>query len=437
MSNNLNYKHFKNIFMKISKMKYAIVLFAVLTFFSCKKENVENNNTNIKTVEQENSVNAKTKSNNELALLLAEIAIDKEVQKEVYEAVNLRYEGNYRIKVEYLLNPELIDSEKQKSTSIKNGKFKTQFLSVINKKFQKNGEDDSFDVIEYIKTNNIEIAWHYSQEWDSHEIPTITFNPIDNDSINIGYKPYFDSGDNLMLDTVLVDDNYAYEHPVWIIDEHEELSPEDPLNEKFAGQEIQNDNNKSALGFPDGSAKRNKIYIYRIKTDGKNFRALFGGENKVNFRRAGKEVVMGADKSYFVRVSIDRWAGRNGVWRTPNATWDEDWQPEEVEQWIGVEGVEVNKTTTTKYSGDISLKFEIKDGKIVPSATAKVFAWEVSVNWQNELWYGMDKSRVNFFYDNWIDANRLGTQDGRCIYMATSGEKRGTIFFTFDVDAIN
>ncbi len=138
-----------------------------------------------------------------------------------------------------------------------------------------------------------------------------------------------------------MDDDYAFEHPVLIVDQHEVLPETDPNAEKFLGAQDLVRTAAATGPWPDGTAKYNKIYMYQVRTVNGNFQRIFGGENKMYFQRAGKEVVLGPDKTYSVLVAIDRWAGRKGVWRTVNAVWDDNWEPEEYEQWMGVEAIKV------------------------------------------------------------------------------------------------
>ena len=373
------------------------------------------------------------------AQILTSISCNPDVQKEVYNAVNNRYEGKNRIMFRHLLEPEgKINSPK--SGNFLNGSFRENLMKVVQNN-QKGEAEDSFDIIKFVTENQIEIAWHYTQEWNFDEIPAITFNPMDNDSVNIGYKVSYGPNNEILIDTVVINDDYAFGHPVWIVDQHEALPEDDPNYDTFIGEvEEEVEDSGSSKGYANGSAKYNKIFIYQVRTYKDNFRGLFGGENEMYFRRAGSEVVLGTEKTYSVMVAIDRWAGRKEVWRTANAIWDENWQKEEVSQWLGVEAINVIKDKTTKISGDISLKLEASStGKIEikPSLTIKLFGWEFIKTWKNQVWYNNTKYREQFFIDNWRDAARHGLKDGRCIYLAGRTDRRDGVYFTIDVDAYN
>lgn len=73
----------------------------------------------------------------------------------------------------------------------------------------------------------IVIYWPYSDNWDGSALPTITPSPEDPEQDwNYGYKLYYDRRGELQVDTVVVDDDYAYDNPVWIIN-YSEISYED------------------------------------------------------------------------------------------------------------------------------------------------------------------------------------------------------------------
>ena len=370
------------------------------------------------------------------ALLVTRVAADRNVQRELYNFVNQRYEGNYRVMFRHLLKPETL-TKNAMPVQFQMGAFRDSFMKEIKADASKGA---SAEVVDYLIENDIEIAWHYSQEWNQSETPTVTFNPLDNDSVNVGYRTLMTDEGEMIIDTVLVDDDYAFAHPVLIIDQHEDLPDNDPNAGKFLGGYAPERQVSMTGPWPDGSAKYNKIYIYQVRTTNNNFRSIFKGENHMYFRRAGSEVVQGTDKTYTAKVTIDRWAGRKEVWRTVNALLDSNWEPAEVTQWIGMEAIHVHKDKTVKYSGDVSLKFEFDNmldtiPVFKPSITAKLFGWEVTIDWKNELWYNDTKNRDQFFIDNWTDKERNGTKEGRCIYLAGSTAKRAGVFLTMDVDA--
>lgn len=68
------------------------------------------------------------------------------------------------------------------------------------------------------------IYWPYSDQWDGTTLPVITTVPEDKEQEwNYGYKIITDENGNEKLEQVYVDDDYAYNHPVWVVKQEEEL----------------------------------------------------------------------------------------------------------------------------------------------------------------------------------------------------------------------
>lgn len=373
------------------------------------------------------------------AQILATFAGGQDVQKEVFEGVNMQYEKRYRILFKHLLQPEDFQRQHQRSLA---GAFDKKFRAAIQDERGRSGKESNRgtpaqedSLINYLIENNLEIYWPYSQEWDKKEIPTITYNPIDNEDENIGYKPRLQADGSMVLEEVKVDDDYAFAHPVWIIDQHESLPTSDPVYNSFPIDDGFADGGGNDGGGgggpqlnPDGSKAVNKIFLYHIKTDGKNFRGLFGGENKMDIIVAGEQVMSGKTNVITNPVYIDRWAGRKGVWRNPRVMIDTNWKGFEISQWYGVKGIDIKKTVETKVSGSIKIN---KNGlEITP------FAYEVTVKRSDKMLKEMNVDRIQFFHENWRDAEGFGTHEGRAVYQGIY-DPRATIYFTLHVDAYN
>lgn len=107
---------------------------------------------------------------------------------------------------------------------------------------------------------------------------------------------------------------------------------------------------------------------------------------------------------------------------------DANWKDYEISQWYGIKGIDIEKTVETKYSGSIKIK---KDGpEIIP------FAYEVTVKRRDKMLKEMNVDRIQFFHENWRDAEGFGMHEGRAVYQGFY-DSRATIYFTLHVDAYN
>ena len=84
--------------------------------------------------------------------------------------------------------------------------------------------------------SDIQIYWPYSENWDGVQMPVITFDPEDGAEANIGYRLTEDDEGERMIEEIVVDEEFAESHPVWVINRNsdagyatlEMLRKEDP-----------------------------------------------------------------------------------------------------------------------------------------------------------------------------------------------------------------
>lgn len=65
--------------------------------------------------------------------------------------------------------------------------------------------------------SDIQIYWPYSENWDGEQLPVITFDPEDGAEANIGYRLVIDDDGSRQVEEIIVDEELAAEHPVWVI----------------------------------------------------------------------------------------------------------------------------------------------------------------------------------------------------------------------------
>ncbi len=439
-------KHFK-----IMKKLLSLLLIAsfLIVFDSCQKADVLIEEDLITQEQLETR-----KKLREAALVVTNMTKNKNLNKLVFNEVNQKRNGLYR--VGFL---DLFSSEQTKSVSkVRNeqlnflSEFENSAIKLYDKDNLKSGDveidpnSSVEELITFLKDNNINMYWPYSQNWDGNEIPTITYQPFDNDEENEGFifrSSELKSASTDIYEKVLVDDDYAWNKPTIIIDVDGNVTGLEP------GSGSGGNSSASTTSVNDGNFDVNKIFICRVKTNGKNFRGLFGGENYITFYRAGEELTNNDRPVVGQTFKIDRWAGRKGRYRTINQVWDYNWKPGELEQWIGVKLHRVEADVKTKFSGDINLSLtkersvatkkdyiEAKQGTKT-GLTTKLFAWEVEISRKDMMGKDAIFERKQFFNENWRDADRHGTEGGICVRLAGSPSGRGGIYFTLDVDSYN
>lgn len=184
---------------------------------------------------------------------------------------------------------------------------------------------------DYLIINNLALYVPYPiEDYDAdHQTPTISFHPLLNDSINIGYEPIEDdiykSANLIAYNEVSVDEEYTDSNPVYLIvpKEIEEPISTSPSEESTVVHEVR-------IGW---------VYL------SKQYDGLFAGGSELRFVHGA--VVANADgqvsgKTEFIPCDIPRSTIRyasNGWekgYHQCNMAWDTNWKVEEAENALAV-----------------------------------------------------------------------------------------------------
>lgn len=151
-----------------------------------------------------------------IAEIIARLDLSKEICEEVHKA---SLEGlSKHIEESYYFKEILSDdsSKKYMTRGAKNnlGNLLRDFVSETRADYGvKEGDLDLYKLEE----SDLQIYWPYSEEWDGEETPVVTYFPLNPEQEwNWGYKK---NGEG--VERVKVDDEYAFQHPVWIVNEAE------------------------------------------------------------------------------------------------------------------------------------------------------------------------------------------------------------------------
>ncbi len=200
---------------------------------------------------------------------------------------------------------------------------------------------DNFDLQTYLECSKIQVYWPYSENWDEETdvIPTITFLPISQDTVNIGWK-LIQGQLTFSYEEVAVDDDYAQENPVWVVnyyegekvdDECEYLSPPSgggSYDPPIVGDDCEHD-------FPQD---RVQVDIGKVKFF-KHYDGLFRGGPEFRFVRGN--ITLNANGNQitgvvpvFTPVNLKR--SDKNKWKTPNGLWDTRWEAANTDQFIAL-----------------------------------------------------------------------------------------------------
>ena len=159
----------------------------------------------------------------EVAKILSDLPLELEHLAEVHDAVSASSGHGYD--EEYLLDdlfhaPGAGVGDKDKST--KAGGYKNPlrdlFTDYLARKYGTKGSAADVEHCIYeLCTSEMQIYWPYSEDWDGHSYPIVTFDPGFGAESNYGYEIKIDASGAHVIDSVLVTEQVAMERPVWVI----------------------------------------------------------------------------------------------------------------------------------------------------------------------------------------------------------------------------
>jgi hypothetical protein len=193
------------------KKTLFLIFFAIVFLYSCEKNDINKN-------EEQNNLSANSimliDNLKETAIMICKITdsndVIQEIHKYIKKSINYGLDEELRFKEILESNSSKILDEKIKRNSKLTAKLQNYCSS--------NLKSGSFiNLKDFLLSNNIQIYWPYSENWDGIEKPVITFHPMKDVEENIGFRMIQTTDGTTEIDTVIVNDAYAQEHPVLII----------------------------------------------------------------------------------------------------------------------------------------------------------------------------------------------------------------------------
>ena len=164
----------------------------------------------------------------EVARLLSELPIGGEQLSEVHAAVSASarngYDEEYTMR-DLFETPGAGVGDRAGKASGADRQYGTPMRRLIEDHLRdryrtKGGETDGEAVQAYLDAlaaSDAQIYWPYSEEYDGASLPVITFDPGGDASTNVGYRTRIDASGNRRVEEIVVDEEYARTHPVWVV----------------------------------------------------------------------------------------------------------------------------------------------------------------------------------------------------------------------------
>ena len=170
----------------------------------------------------------------EVAVFLSDVVSDSEVLDEVHSAVTESYECGYD--EEYLFsNVVNCPGRGTGFRSVKaeggygEGALFRSLVSTLDGRtgfpgvhVKSAGTGKAF--LDSLASSDIQIYWPYSENWDGASLPVVTFDHGLDKDWNYGFILRKDASGEKVVSRVLVDEAYAKEHPVWVVNLNKDRS---------------------------------------------------------------------------------------------------------------------------------------------------------------------------------------------------------------------
>lgn len=78
------------------------------------------------------------------------------------------------------------------------------------------------EYLDALEKSDMQIYWPYYGNWDGKEWPVITFDPGNGAEVNVGYRLCTDADGNRNVEEVVVDEEMAASHPVWVVNHNDD-----------------------------------------------------------------------------------------------------------------------------------------------------------------------------------------------------------------------
>ena len=170
----------------------------------------------------------------EVAVFLSDVVSDSEVLDEVHSAVTESYDCGYD--EEYLFsNVVNCPGRGTGFRSVKaeggygEGALFRSLVSTLDGRtgfpgvhVKSAGTGKAF--LDSLASSDIQIYWPYSENWDGASLPVVTFDHGLDKDWNYGFILRKDASGEKVVSRVLVDEAYAKEHPVWVVNLNKDRS---------------------------------------------------------------------------------------------------------------------------------------------------------------------------------------------------------------------
>lgn len=349
----------------MKKIFHYFIIISIISFAvtGCQKEKVNPTMQDESTQLTPEQLDLKKKMD-QAAQILVQFSNDKEAMAEVQKMIDLKMYRDDYVKFKDLFQPE--SNSRLKSFG------ETKFAKLFREKAASGlKSSNDFDLEQFLIDNDLVLYVPYPAEDypTDKQTPTISYHPLDNDSVNIGYRLSMGKSTNAVQTISKVNEEYSKTYPVYII------AP--------SGDEIIGGGGNTGGGNTGGETTGGGTGTGGGNTNGrfsfklvemrltKHYEAFFNGGSEVQIIFADgvelddKNNPATVNRHYNAIHFVTRRQVRKGSWLNINIVLDPSWEEQELRNYFA--SVEIDNTGTVEVKANAKIK--TKWGTFNPSVS--------------------------------------------------------------------
>ena len=276
----------KSIYKKMKKIIYIFALVA-FTLTSCDKNEISNEITNNLSTEDLKLAAAMQNVAKEICLITNDNYAVNEVFSMVNASINYGLDEHVHFEDLFFVGDSKLISKPQRTKISK---------AISNSITTKELNSD----VSLLLENGTRLYWPYSEYWDGKAQPVIAYAAVDSKDDKITAYKLINVNGKLVIDSLVVDEDYAMNNPVWVITKSE--TSYDELPNFVKGETIKNN-----IVYAQPSNFMNKVEQQDLPLNDPNFvydmqigkvqcleqydSWFFGGGSEIRFRMVGAKMI--------------------------------------------------------------------------------------------------------------------------------------------------
>lgn len=358
------------------KIKFYITaaFFSILIIgvTSCETDNIQD-------VIPTNNLVLNKEGKEEVFNIFLKLDIDKNLVQEVHKmAISSIQKGND----EKVLMKEIISYEKNLPTTMQ------PLIGKICKEIKGNSRSfQNSDKLDQLENSNVYIYWPYSENWDGEELPALLLNSFEDDKDTDDFNAFVISNNNGVYSykQIIVNEEYAKQHPVWVINQEE--------NSSTLLDDLDYCNNiESILTRSSNNTEVNEWVLDSMRVT-HQYDSWINGGSEFEIYVLYPTISGNVDTNTKIRITFTREDINKKRTKKLSAHLNSNWRPEQLSN-----GIVVYETDSSSGKDSVEMELEYKNGDTILKSKYKI---DVGNRDEFILQERVDRDGVLSYYPNY------------------------------------